>query len=452
MSSLLEQAIIDAKELREAALRFAENQVIERHAVELKEAIDSFLNEQDEPALDPMAGMPAAGAAPAAPTVPESIPDASLVGTETGASDDESTITLSMDDLRTMLSAYEDQEIAPEDLKDPFEILADGEPDSSREEEPDASEINLGQVRQPQTAPSTGMEGLMEEIQRFIKETASSEVIGEGSSKSKRKILKEMDTDWIWDYECDELPDLIEKLKTDPNYNQEEREFYIYNAQSRYESCSDSSDEDVLQEELTIDITDGDFTGWAGRPEKDRKYQQTIELARLADTKRQEEIKDLQAGMSKLAGINESLKTKASELRNQNVLLEQTILALKGKLEEVNLSNAKLLYQNEVLTNPSLNERQKTQVVESIRKAASVSEAKVIFETLQSAARSVGTDRRVESLNEAIRRPSHTIHGKKPLTESVDNSQFDYWKKLAGIQKQKAKILKIKGVIICLVI
>ena len=57
MSSLLEQAIIDAKELREAALRFAENQVIERHAVELKEAIDSFLNEQDEPALDPMAGM-----------------------------------------------------------------------------------------------------------------------------------------------------------------------------------------------------------------------------------------------------------------------------------------------------------------------------------------------------------------------------------------------------------
>ena len=384
MSSLLEQAIIDAKELREAALRFAENQVIERHAVELKEAIDSFLNEQDEPALDPMAAGGAPAAAPAAPAVPEGIPDASLTGTKTGSSDDDSTITLSMDDLRTMVSAYENQDISPEDLKDPFEILADGEPDSSREEEPDASEINLGQVRQPQTAPSTGMEGLMEEVKRFIKETASAEILDEDDQLEEEDTLDE---------------------------------------------------EEVLQEELVIDITDGDFTGWAGRPEKDRKYQQTIELARLADTKRQEELKDLQAGMSKLAGINESLKTKASELRNQNVLLEQTILALKGKLEEVNLSNAKLLYQNEVLTNPSLNERQKSQVVESIRKAASVSEAKVIFETLQSAARSVGTDRKVESLNEAIRRPSHTIHGKKPLTESVDNSQFDYWKKLAGIQK-----------------
>ena len=432
MSSLLEQAIIDAKELREAALRFAENQVIERHAVELKEAIDSFLNEQDEPALDPMA---AGGAPAAAPVVPESIPDASLMGTETSASDDDSTITLSMDDLRTMVSAYENQDIAPEDLKDPFEILADGEPETSREEEPEETEVNLGQVRQPQTAPSSGMEGLMEEIQRFIKETTSAEIIGEDKSKSKKSVLNEMDTDWIWDYECDELPDLIKRLETDPNYNEEEREFFIYSAQSRYDSCSDSSEEEVLQEELTIDITDGDFTGWAGRPEKDRKYQQTIELARLADTKRQEEIKDLQDGMKKLAGINESLKAKSSELRNQNVLLEQTLLALKGKLEEVNLSNAKLLYQNEVLTNPSLNERQKSQVVESIRKAASVSEAKVIFETLQSAARSVGTDRKVESLNEAIRRPSHTIHGKKPLNESVDNNQFDYWKKLAGIQK-----------------
>ena len=385
MSSLLEQAIIDAKELREAALRFAENQVIERHAVELKEAIDSFLNEQDEPALDPMAAPGAPGAPGAAPAVPEGIPDASLVDTQTGSNEEEDgIITLSMDDLRTMVSAYENQDIAPEDLKDPFEILADGEPDSSREEEPKETEVNLGQVRQPQTAPSSVMEGLMEEVKRFIKETASAEILDEDDQLEEEDTLDE---------------------------------------------------EDVLQEELVIDITDGDFTGWAGRPEKDRKYQQTIELARLADTKRQEELKDLQDGMKKLAGINESLKAKSSELRNQNVLLEQTILALKGKLEEVNLSNAKLLYQNEVLTNPSLNERQKSQVVESIRKAASVSEAKVIFETLQSAARSVGTDRKVESLNEAIRRPSHTIHGKNPLNESVDNNQFDYWKKLAGIQK-----------------
>jgi hypothetical protein len=441
MSSLLEQAIIDAKELREAALRFAENQVIERHAVELKEAIDSFLNEQDEPALDPMAAAappPAGGPAggPTPPAVPEGIPDASLVGTKTGsAGEDDSSITLSVEDLRTMLSAYEDQDIPPEDLKDPFEILADGSPDSSEQDEPDETEIELGQVRQPQTAPSTGMEGLMEDVRRFLNKKPSS--LQETYEIEEEQQLNEYDTDFIYDYECSELPELLKDIEAGNRSSDEyEKRFMIDSVKSRMESCAeDEATAGSLQEELVIDITNGDFTGWAGRPEKDRQYQEKIELARLADTKRQEELKDLQAGMKKLAGVNESLKAKVTEAQNKNALLEQTILALKGKLEEVNLSNAKLLYQNEVLTNPSLNERQKTQVVESIRKAASVSEAKVIFETLQSAARSVGTDRKVESLNEAIRRPSHTIHGKRPLTESIDNSQLDYWKKLAGIQK-----------------
>jgi hypothetical protein len=318
MSSLLEQAIIDAKELREAALRFAENQVIERHAVELKEAIDSFLNEQDEPALDPMAGVAPAGG-PATPPVPADIPDASLIGTETGsAGEDDSSITLSVEDLRTMLSAYEDQDIPPEELKDPFEILADGSPDSSVQDEPDETEIELGQVRQPQTAPSTGMEGLMEDVRRFL--------------NKKPSPLQE-----TYELEEEEEEEEEEAHETPEEDKEELDESYLRS----------------LVEELVIDITNGDFTGWAGRPEKDRQYQEKIELARLADTKRQEELKDLQAGMKKLAGVNESLKAQVAETQSNNALLEQTILALKGKLEEVNLSNAKLLYQNEVLTNSS---------------------------------------------------------------------------------------------------
>ena len=170
--------------------------------------------------------------------------------------------------------------------------------------------------------------------------------------------------------------------------------------------------------------------GWAGRPETDRQEQEKVNLARLADTKRQQELKDLQDGMKKLAGINETLK-------NQNTVLNETVSALKNKLEQLNLSNTKLLYQNEVLTNASLNERQKTQVVESIRKAQTVTEAKVIFETLQSAAAagSTGTGRKLESLHEAINRPSRTFPARQNSVPDVDSNQFDYWKKLAGIQK-----------------
>lgn len=384
MSSLLEQAIIDAKELREAALRFAENQVIEKHASELKNAIDSFLNEQEDPAADPMA---AGAPAPAGDVVPDSVPDAATLGTANEPkenNDEEEIVTLDFEALQKVLDKYKDQNIPEKELEDPFEILADE--DSDEAGEPESVEFDIGSVEKQAPPEPAAMAGLMEEVRRFMNETETVHL-----EEEEHEPLEE-------------------------EYELEEDE-------------GEGEDLQALVEELVVDIMDGQHAGgWAGRPETDRQEQEKVNLARLADTKRQQELKDLQDGMKKLAGINETLK-------NQNTVLNETVSALKNKLEQLNLSNAKLLYQNEVLTNASLNERQKTQVVESIRKAASVSEAKVIFETLQSAARSVGTDRKVESLNEAIRRPSHTIHGKKPLTESVDNNQFDYWKKLAGIQK-----------------
>ncbi len=85
---------------------------------------------------------------------------------------------------------------------------------------------------------------------------------------------------------------------------------------------------------------------------------------------------------------------------------------MKEKLEEVNLSNAKLLYMNRTLNNASLNERQKNKIVESIQKSDSVEEAKVIFETLQSA---VGTSK-IESQNHCAKlseRPSISVPRRK---------------------------------------
>lgn len=389
MSSLLEQAIIDAKELREAALRFAENQVIEKHASELKEAIDSFLNEQ-EPAVDPMA---AGGAAPEPEAIPEDIPDAATLDTanEPNAGGDEDVITVSMDDLRTMLSAYEDQEIPPEDLKDPFEVLADDSSES--DEEPEEVEFDLGSVEKKAPPVSPEMTGLMEEVRRFMNEMEDPESLEED-------YLEE---------------DYLDEEELDETYELDEEEV--------------EEDLHTLVEELVVDIMDGRGGGWAGRPEVYRQEQEKVNLARLADTKRQQELKDLQDGMKKLAGVNESLKS-------QNTVLGETVSALKVKLEEVNLSNAKLLYQNEVLMNASLNERQKQNVVESIRKAQTITEAKVIFETLQSAAAAgaTSTGRKLESLHEAINRPSHTIPSKRNPNEGVDLGQVDYWKKLAGIK------------------
>jgi hypothetical protein len=184
---------------------------------------------------------------------------------------------------------------------------------------------------------------------------------------------------------------------------------------------------DVLAEELTVDITDGDFTGQVARPEIDRQRQEMINLARLADTERQVELEDLQAGMEKLAGVNESLQAK-------NDVLAKTVEALKSKLDELTVANAKLALQNEVHMNESLNRRQKSQIVESIREATSVQDAKVIHEVLQSSAGASNSKSR-ESLNEAISRPSHTIPRREIKTNAVESDLRNRFQTLAGINK-----------------
>ena len=48
MSSMLEQAIVDAAALKEAALKNAETQILEKYAPEIKDAVDRLLNEAPE--------------------------------------------------------------------------------------------------------------------------------------------------------------------------------------------------------------------------------------------------------------------------------------------------------------------------------------------------------------------------------------------------------------------
>ena len=47
MSSMLEQAIIDATALREAAIKSAEQAVVEKYSPEIKEAVEKLMEEND---------------------------------------------------------------------------------------------------------------------------------------------------------------------------------------------------------------------------------------------------------------------------------------------------------------------------------------------------------------------------------------------------------------------
>ena len=47
MSSMLDQAIVDAKALKEAAIKSAESSIIEKYSQEIREAVDTMLGQEE---------------------------------------------------------------------------------------------------------------------------------------------------------------------------------------------------------------------------------------------------------------------------------------------------------------------------------------------------------------------------------------------------------------------
>lgn len=349
MSTMLEQALVDATALREAALKNAETAILERYADDVRTTMDSLLAEQED--MGDM-GMEIADEDPEG-----DIPDAATSDLKVCPDDDEvKTFTFSLNDLRDTLDKLSDDEA--------------GEPEDSEE-----------------LAMDMGAEPEEEELE--LQEDL------------------ELDEEMLFEYpegQVDEQEEITEDETALP----------------------EGIDLDKLVEEVIVDLAGDELTGWAGRPRSDVDYAKEIRLARAASTEAKEQNEKLKAALEELA---ESSKAVA----NENQLLKQTLETMKEKLEEVNLSNAKLLYMNRTLNSPSLNERQKTKIVESIQNSDSVEEAKVIFETLQSAVGS--SKKKPESLREAIKRPSISVPSRRNKSSQRDTIVKERFQRLAGISR-----------------
>ena len=149
------------------------------------------------------------------------------------------------------------------------------------------------------------------------------------------------------------------------------------------------------------------------------------------------ESKQLNAMIQKGLAENKALRLN---LRKAVAMVE----TLGKKLHEVNLFNAKVLHVNKILNSGArLSTEQKTFVMESIDKARTISEVKMVFETI------VGSIATQSQINESrsIRPPKANAQGARTtgtprqsvLSESVDRAQnqekFSRVKQLAGLVK-----------------
>ena len=128
----------------------------------------------------------------------------------------------------------------------------------------------------------------------------------------------------------------------------------------------------------------------------------------------------------------EDYKKKLKEMKAELDEAYNALSTIKTELSEVNLFNAKLLYTNKIFKAKNLTESQKVKVLAAFDKAASVKEAKLVFETL-----SEGMKETKKTVNESMLRGSASkaagVAVKKPILEV--NDQFARWQTLAGIKK-----------------
>ena len=385
MSSLLEQAIVDAKALKEAALKNAEATIIDKYSEEVKSTLNQLL-EQDE--LGALLGGDEAPSPDAEATmeeeveadeIAEGVPDAfaedsaELKGANEG---DLAEVTIDFKELAEALQQLREGAEEEETLEEAEEE----EPEEKMEEEIDLDE-----------------ESIMEMVANML--------AGDSAAAEEESDADQMDK-----------AGLEEAEEADEDVMEEGED------EDLYEELSDDLLEAIM-EKLTVDMG-ATLSGWAGRSEESVKHQMELEMAQRRSTEVAEELEALKKAQEELVFENKKLKKNL-------VNYQEVVDSLKENVQDVNLSNARLLYTNRTLRNTSLNERQKERIVEAISKAGSVEEAKTIHETLQSTVSST-PKRGPKSLSEAITRPTSVIRASRKEEPKADPFTARM-RKLAGI-------------------
>lgn len=389
MSTLLEQAIVDAKSLKEAALKNAENALLEKYSEDIKSAVETLLEaEGDE---DPLADMGGMGEEEVEDTLPD-VPAAVMDGEEMcPCPDDAEEISIDFDQLKAAVDAEEAS------LEDDDGALGDdlmgGLPDDA-----DEPALELQEV--------------------FMLEEEEEEVEAKADVEDDKE---ELDEGSCGDYKRDD-----EELE-------EEVELEEADEEDEDDMLDEAALRDMIQEILHVDHApqpSGTIGGYGYTNDAEIEAEVNANLARqLADTEAKEEIK---AYKKRTKDLQESVNKQKAKTKRY----AEAVNTLKEKLDQMTLTNAKLLYTNKVLNSDSLNERQASKIVEAISNANSVNEAKVIYETLQSTVGSVAqTKQQPKSLSEAVSRKPAFLPRREP--KPAPSGELTRWHVLAGLGNKK---------------
>jgi len=313
MYNILEQAIVDAKVLREAALKNAETAVLERYSDEVKGAIDIMLEAEIETVEEAIITPSSEASEPAL---------AAAEGENLcGCPDEEEEVEweLSLDDLKAMSDSMpEGDPVGQPALAGEFGVEEEEDEFALQESEELDEEIDLvfeDDEKEEEDGEPTGEAGSSRK--RSMRDRYSNQ-------KSPRALEEKEEEDKKPDFlDLDKDGDKGEPMSTAAKDRKDRmRSRHSQSSGSISGVTRESKDEEIdldeemvreIVEELVVDIAPTK-SGWAGTPEPIVRHQEEQELARLTGTEAKEHNDALTAANQELSEALKASETESEKL------------------------------------------------------------------------------------------------------------------------------------------
>jgi hypothetical protein len=187
------------------------------------------------------------------------------------------------------------------------------------------------------------------------------------------------------------------------------RELEMEEAEGEEETMEEGDDEEIDMNEIIGALSEE-------ADEESEEMDEDIDINEIIRSLREE---DEEETMEETAG-EEELEEAYNVIR-----------FLKGKINEVNLLNAKLLYSNKLFRNFSLNEGQKMKVIENFDRAHNLREVKLVYSTLAEGFK-MPSSKKVVKESFASKPVASTKPAKQVISEGAELA--NRFKKLAGLK------------------
>jgi hypothetical protein len=233
-----------------------------------------------------------------------------------------------------------------------------------------------------------------------------------------------------------------EEAEEDEDLEDLDLEAIIRELQREVDALDDDDDDDDDEEEVpSFDDDDEEEVEEGDEEEEDEEEDDEDEVEEgTEDLDLDAILREIEAELSdekdtELAQENTKLQGELDEYR-------KAVELLRGKLNEVNLLNAKLLFTNKLFKGKELSQEQKIHVVETFDLAMTIREVKLLYATLAEAtinvpAKKKQTTSSTKVIAEGI--ASKVVGGTAPAPEVIEEDQFAGFRKrmkqLAGINE-----------------